>query len=181
MLHRLCLALLIMLGAFVFPASAAPDIGSVRIDPTPAKTWQDLVKNSELIVVARTDSASQSVATGRAVHGGKLVNYVQTLHFKQVLKGSGNRLARLVSTGVEPLPDASSPLNQTYPGPLAEGDYVLFLHRVAGGELYSAVGLWQGVYPLLYGKTIALEAAGFAELNQLSVEEITRKVKSVAP
>ncbi|MDF2679644.1 MAG: hypothetical protein K0R47_834 [Brevibacillus sp.] len=164
----------------VLPASAATDIGSVRIDPTPAKTWQDLVKRSELIIVAWIDSANQSVPTRRSLREGKLVNYLQTVHIKQSLKGSSQRLLKLVSTGVEPLPDASSPLNRTYPGPLAEGNYVLFLHPVSGTDLYSVTGLWQGVYPLFQGQTIALEGAGFSDFNQLTVEQLTRKIKSIS-
>lgn len=163
------------------PTSAATDIGSVRIDPTPAQTWRALVKQSELIVVGWIDSADQSVPTGRSIREGKLVNYVQTVHVKQALKGSSQRLLRLVSTGVEPLPDASSPLNRTFPGPLAEGNYVLFLHPVSGTDLYSSTGLWQGVYPMFQGQTIALEGAGFPELNQLTVEQLTKKIKGVSP
>ncbi|MFD2371543.1 hypothetical protein ACFSO0_16575 [Brevibacillus sp. GCM10020057] len=180
MLRRLLLSFL-LLGTLTCPASAAPDIGSVRIDSTPVRTWQELVKKSELIVVSWVDTASQSAATGRTVSGGKLFNYVQTVQVKQAVKGSAPRLIKLVSTGVEPLPDARSPLNLTYPGPLAEGSYVLFLHRVAGDGLYSTTGIWQGVYPLQQGKTIALEGTGFPELNQLTVEEITRRIKSVSP
>ncbi|KQL49912.1 hypothetical protein AN963_09555 [Brevibacillus choshinensis] len=180
MLYRLCLVLF-LIGFMALPASAATDIGSVRINPTPVASWQDLVKRSELIVFAWIDSASQSVPTGRSLREGKLVNYVQTAHVKQVLKGSSHRMLKLVSTGVEPLPDASSPLNRTYPGPLAEGNYVLFLHPVSATDLYSAAGLWQGVYPLYQGQTIALEGAGFSDLNQLTVEQLARKIKSISP
>ncbi|QRG65092.1 hypothetical protein [Brevibacillus choshinensis] len=179
MLYRLCF-ILFALGFVVVPASAATDIGRIRIDPTPVNTWQDLVKQSELIVVSWVDSANQSVSTRRTLREGALVNYVQSLHVKQALKGSGQRLLKLVSTGVEPLPDASSPLNRTYPGPLAEGNYILFLRHVSGTDLYSTVGLWQGVYPLSQGQTIALQGSGFSELNQLTVEEFARKLRSVS-
>ncbi|WP_411501595.1 hypothetical protein [Brevibacillus centrosporus] len=180
MFKRICLVLL-LLGTMAAPAMAATDIGSLLINPATSRTWQELVNQSELIVVAWADTSNQSASTGRSLREGKLVNYAQTLHIKQILKGSSARMLKLVSTGVEPLPDASSPLNRTYPGPLAEGNYVLFLQRVSAPNLYSSSGLWQGVYPLFQGKTIALEGAGFSELNQLTIEEFEKKVKSVSP
>lgn len=99
---------------------------------------------------------------------------------KKAVKGTASRLLTVVSTGVEPLPDASSPLNLQYPGPLAEGNYLLFLRKVSGSQMYSTAGLWQGIYPIYQGKTIALSNLGFTELNQLSQEEAIRKITAIS-
>ncbi|QQE72697.1 hypothetical protein KDJ56_12030 [Brevibacillus composti] len=74
------------------------------------------------------------------------------------------------------MPDRSHRLNLSYPGPLAEGQYVLFLKKVRRSDLYSTVGLWQGIYPVYDGKTITLEGQGFPELNQLTIAELRRKI-----
>ncbi|WNC12205.1 hypothetical protein [Brevibacillus brevis] len=179
MFYRVSLILLLFC-TIAFPAAAARDIGSIRVDPTLARSWQELVKRSDWIVAVKADASYRAFATGRSIREGKLVNYVQTLQVTQTIKGAPSASIKMVSTGVDPLPDARSPLNQIYPGPLAEGSYLLFLHRVQGTDLSSTVGLWQGVYPLHLGKTVALQGAGFAELNQLTVDELAAKVKAVS-
>ncbi|GIO08826.1 hypothetical protein J31TS6_48540 [Brevibacillus reuszeri] len=181
MFYRILLALFILTGCVLLPVSAAPAIGDLEVDATTASSWQELAKRSELIVIAWADSAGHSYPTRHTVDQGKLVNYTQTLQIKKVLKGAPPRLLNVVSTGVEPMPDASSPLNFKYPGPLGEGNYVLFLQPVKGTSYYSITGLWQGVYPLYQGRTIALEGVGFAELNQLSLAELELKLKSATP
>ncbi|WP_312116434.1 hypothetical protein [Brevibacillus reuszeri] len=181
MFYRVLLALFVLTGSFLFPVSAAPAIGDLEVDATTVGSWQELAKRSELIVIAWADSAHHSYPTRHTVDDAKLVNYTQTLQIKKALKGSPPRLLNVVSTGVEPLPDASSPLNIKYPGPLGEGNYVLFLQPIKGTSYYSITGLWQGVYPLYQGRTIALEGAGFADLNQLSLAELELKLKSVIP
>ncbi|MGG1661082.1 hypothetical protein [Brevibacillus sp. NRS-1366] len=181
MFYRVVLILFLLTGTVLFPVSAAPAIGDLEIDATTTTNWQELVKRSELIVVAWADSAQHSYLTRHTIDEAKLVNYTQTLQVKKVLKGSPPRLLNVVSTGVEPMPDASSPLNYKYPGPLGEGNYVLFLQPVKGTSYYSITGLWQGVYPLYQGRTIALEGVGFPELNQLSLSELEQKIQSVRP
>jgi hypothetical protein len=180
LLKRLIL-IIALLCAATLPASAQLDIGQIRVDDTPSKTWQQMVKRSDMVVIAWTDSAHRAYPTGNSIQQGKLVNYTQTIQVKKVLKGSATRLLTVVSTGIEPLPDASSPLNVKYPGPLAEGNYLLFLHRVKGTEMYSVTGLWQGVYPLYQDRTVALEGVGFSELNQLSLAELEQKLESATP
>ncbi len=179
MFYRLLLCLSLLCG-FSFPVHAQTDIGRVQVDPSPYSSLEELVKKCDLIVVAWVDSAHEAHPTGRTIPQGKIVNYTQSLHVKTAIKGSSSRRLTLISTGVEPLPDASSPLNLQYPGPLAEGNYLLFLRKVSGSQLYSTAGLWQGVYPIYQGKTIALTNLGFSELNQLSQEEVVRKITAIS-
>lgn len=173
----LCLSLLCTIS---FPVHAQTDIGRVQVDPSPYSSLAELVKKCDLIVIAWVDSAHRAYPTGRTIPQGKIVNYTQRLQVKKTIKGSSSRLLTVISTGVEPLPDASSPLNLQYPGPLAEGNYLLFLRKVSGSQLYSTAGLWQGVYPIYQGKTIALSNLGFTELNQLSQEEAIRKITAIS-
>ncbi|MFF2528279.1 hypothetical protein ACFVS2_05120 [Brevibacillus sp. NPDC058079] len=179
MFYRLLLSLS-LLCAFSFPVHAQADIGRVQVDPSPYSSLAELVKKCDLIVIAWVDSAHRAYPTGRAIPQGKIVNYTQRLQVKKAIKGTASRLLTVISTGVEPLPDASSPLNLQYPGPLAEGNYLLFLRKVSGSQLYSTAGLWQGVYPIYQGKTIALSNLGFTELNQLSQEEAIRKITVIS-
>ncbi|MFS0555995.1 hypothetical protein [Brevibacillus sp. 179-C9.3 HS] len=180
MLYRLllCLSLLCI---FSFPVHAQTDMGRVQVDASTFPSLAELVKKCDLIVIAWVDSAHQAYPTGRTIPQGKIVNYTQSLQVKTTIKGTSSRLLTVVSTGVEPLPDASSPLNLQYPGPLSEGNYLLFLRKVRGSQLYSTAGIWQGVYPIYEGKTIALTSAGFSELNQLTQEEVVRKIKAISP
>lgn len=180
MFYRLLLVIA-LLCTVTLPASAEPSVANIKVDDTPAKTWQDLTKRSDLIVVAWTDSAHQSFPTRHMIQQRKMVNYLQTIQVKKVLKGSSARLVDVVSTGVEPLPDSSSPLNLKYPGPLGEGNYVLFLQLIKGTNKHSIVGLWQGVYPLYQGRTIALQGVGFSELNDLTLIELEQKLKIANP
>ncbi|MGN7470568.1 hypothetical protein [Brevibacillus sp. SAFN-007a] len=180
MRYRL-LILTILLCAVILPASAEPNIGHLPVATAPVPSAKELVRQSDLIVLGWMDSAHQSYPTGRSIPQGKIVHYTQTLHVKKVFKGASPRLLTILSSGVEPLPDTSSPLNLTYTGPLAEGNYLVFLRKVKGSSLYSLTGLWQGVYPLYQGKTIALQGAGFADFNQLSWNEIEPKLKSIHP
>lgn len=179
MFYRLLLSLS-LLCAFSFPVHAQTDIGRVQVDPSPFSSLKELVKKCDLIVIGRVDSNHRAYPTGRTIPQGKIVNYTQSLHVKTAIKGSSSRRLTVISTGVEPLPDASSPLNLQYPGPLAEGNYLLFLRKVSGSQLYSTAGLWQGVYPISQGKTIALTNLGFSELNQLSQEEVVRKITAIS-
>lgn len=181
MLYRVFFILFLMASSLLGPVYAAPAIGDLEVDATAAANWGELAKRSELIVVAWADTAQHSFPTRHTIDQVKVVNYTQTLQVKKVLKGAPPRLLSVVSTGVEPMPDASSPLNYKYPGPLGEGNYVLFLQPVKGTSYYSITGLWQGVYPLYQGRTIALEGVGFPELNQLTLTELEQKLRSIHP
>ena len=98
---------------------------------------------------------------------------------KEFLKGRAPAIIRLVTSGVDPLPDPSDPLNRIYPGPLAEGDYIYFLKPIKDSDLYNLVGVWQGVYPVSNGKTIALEGEGYPQFHQLSLTVMKKKIKKL--
>ncbi|MGE7274239.1 hypothetical protein ACQKK5_22605 [Brevibacillus panacihumi] len=160
------------------PAFAAPpNLARLHVDTTPVKNVRDLVQTCDLIVSGRTDSHFQSAPTGVSLGHGKVHNYVQSFRVQRTWKGSAPQVIKLLTTGIEPLPDARDPLNLTYPGPLSEGEYVLFLKKVHGTNLYRLVGVWQGVYPVQGGRTIALLGAGFAELNGLSLDQIAQTLQ----
>jgi hypothetical protein len=82
----------------------------------------------------------------------------------------------VLTTGVNPLPEAKSPLNLKYPGPLADGDYVLFLKRVPGTPYYQFTSGMQSVYPLISGRTISLKDIGFQSLDQLTLHQLGSKL-----
>lgn len=165
-----------MLVAIGVPVTAAPEIADLRVDATPARDWREMVAQSDLVIVGKIDGAYHKFETGRSIEARRIVNYVQTIQLEHGLLGTPPRPLSLLSTGVEPLPDRSHRLNLNYPGPLAEGQYVLFLKKVRRSDLYSTVGLWQGIYPVYDGKTITLEGQGFPELNQLTIAELRRKI-----
>lgn len=178
MRYRL-LILTILLCAVMLPVSAETNVGHLHVPITAVQNAKELVRQSDYIVIGWIDTAHKAYPTGRSIPQGKIVNYTQTLHVKKVFKGASPRLLTLLSTGLEPLPETSSPLNLTYPGPLGEGNYLLFLRKVKGSSLHSLTGLWQGVYPIYQGKTIALQGVGFADFHQLSWAEIEQKLKSL--
>ncbi|WP_126425272.1 hypothetical protein [Brevibacillus marinus] len=161
------------------PAGAQVDTGKLVIDQTPAPNIRELVNRANLIVVGWPDVAHETYPTGRRVGEYRLVNYVQRMHIKRVLKGTSPQLLQLLTTGAEPLPAPPDPLNRQYSGPLAEGDYICFLRQVAGTPYYSLVGIWQGVYPIINGRTVALEGTGYPALNQLTVEQFAQQIDSL--
>ncbi|MEJ8547929.1 hypothetical protein [Brevibacillus borstelensis] len=175
----LLLAFLLIAAFIAIPASAAPEVADLQVDQTRMKDWKELTLRCDLIVVGLTDERHQRFPTTKRVPSGRLVNYVQTVQIERVIKGSAPSRVQLLSTGVEPLPDASDPANLSYPGPLGEGQYLLFLKKVNRTDLYSIVGLWQGVYPLYEGKTVSLRGQGFAELNQRTIRQVENKLRNV--
>jgi hypothetical protein len=166
--------------AVLTPASAVTDPSRLQVDETPAASLGVLVQRSEIVAIGWIGERVQSHPTGRSIREGRIVNYTQAFHVRKAIKGQPPSSIRLLSTGVDPLPGRESPLNQKYPGPLSEGNYLLFLQKVKGSNLYSVTGLWQGVYPLLDGKTIALES-GFRELHQLTPEQVEQTLKRIRP
>lgn len=180
------LAVLLVTGLAAGAGSAASgtgaqpdsDLSKITVDTAPADSLQALVRGADAIVYGWFDSADRELPTGKAVSSGKLVNFVQTFHCEHYYKGESERLVRVLSTGIEPLPDAMDPLNRTYPGPMIEGAYVSFLKRVPGSDdVYTIEGGWQGVYPVHDGRIIALEGAGFKELEGLTLGEFAGKLQ----
>jgi hypothetical protein len=137
-----------------------------------------LVNGSTLVGYGWFDTSHQKLPLEKSVQGGKLVNFVQSFHVEQYLKGTNEQIVSVLSTGIEPLPEPSNPFNKVYPGPMAEGRYVCFLKPFPGTKFYTIVGGWQGVYPIYEGKTIALEDEGFPELDQLTIKQLETKIKS---
>ncbi len=155
------------------------DYTSIQVDKTVVQNAQQLVKRSHLVVYGWSDTAYDEYPTPIKEGNGRIVNFVQKYHVKQVLKGKAPILVNLLSEGVEPLPDKSSPLNNRYPGPLAEGDYICFLQQIPGTNLYSLVGLWQGVYPIYEGKTVALGEFSFPQFQNLTIASMKQKIKEL--
>jgi hypothetical protein len=159
-------------------------IASLRLDLSRAGSLPALLQRSALVVRAHPGSGAPAAhATGRTVTGGaKIVNYVQQLHTLETLKGTAPAGLRIVLPGIDPLPPATDPLNETYPGPLA-GDvaFVLFLQPTGLAGLYTTVGGWQGIYPIGDdGRTIALAGAGFPQLGGLTPPELRARLHAAA-
>ncbi|USG68208.1 hypothetical protein NDK47_13375 [Brevibacillus ruminantium] len=161
------------------PVSATPEIGDLQVDPTRVANGRELIVKSDLIILGWPNQSYQTFETGGRIGQRRIVNFVQTVRVEKVLKGHVLAPVKLMSTGVEPLPDPADPVNMRYPGPLAAEQYVLFLKKVSGSDLYSTVGLWQGVYPVYDGKMISLRNLGFTELNQITMRELEEKIKVI--
>lgn len=170
--------LLLVLLLFQTPALAATDISALRVDSTPTQSAKELVKQAALIVVGQISTVKE-YPTSQQFQEGKLVNYVQTIRVEKRVKGSSGTNVRLLVAGVDPLPHPSNPLNLKYPGPFTEGTYLLFLRAVPGTEFYSLVGVWQGIYPVMEGKTIALRGLGYAEFNSLRVDDLAKAIREL--
>lgn len=161
-------------------AAPAVDISKLKIESAMAVNEADLVKRSDLIVYGWLDSGQQEAPTGDRISGHQVVNYVQTIHVKRVLKGSSGALAKLLTTGLTPLPEPKDPLNSRFTGPLAEGNYVCFLRSVPNTSMYSLAGLWQGVYPVYQDRTVSLEESGFSSLSNLRIEQLAAKLNALS-
>ncbi len=154
-------------------------IGELKINATKARTAPELAKRSSLIVYGSFDAYVKEYPTKDKVAQGRLVNYVQNFRVVRSLKGSAPATVKVITTGVNPYPKPTDPINKLYSGPFETGEYILFLRSIPNTSLYSIVGIWQGVYPVLGGRTIALEGSGFPDLNALSVDQFSRKIESM--
>lgn len=162
-------------------AAAAPQPGGIPVPVQPAASEKALATSSDLIVVGHLEEGQDRFPTGREISGRRIVHYVQRIRVQAVWKGSAASPIKLLTAGVEPLPDAADPLNKTYTGPLESGDYVFFLHRAGETDYYTLNALWQGLYPVYNGHSVALLAnGGFAAFDQLSLPQFHNKVKSLS-
>ncbi|MBO8164551.1 MAG: hypothetical protein H0Z34_12630 [Brevibacillus sp.] len=175
----LVLLLVTSIVAAAVPAAAQTDIAKLRIDLTPSRSVHDLVNLATLVVVGWPDVAHETSPTGQRIGEYRLVNYAQRIHVKRVMKGESQRIISLLTTGAEPLPNPSHRLNEKYTGPIAEGDYLFFLRRVRDTDLYSLVGIWQGLYPIINDRTIALRGAGYPDFNDLTIDQAETKVRTL--
>ncbi|MFX3617078.1 MAG: hypothetical protein ACE3JK_06100 [Sporolactobacillus sp.] len=155
---------------------AAPAFPTEIFNTNRAPDFRTLSASSDLILVVHLDGQFTSWNTGHQVSGGhRLVNSRQILHVHRSLKGQPPSPLYLLTTVVRPLPRPSDPLNQKYTGPLADGDYLLFLKRYHTSQDSLLNGGFSAVYPLYNGHTIALDS-GFAELGGLSIDQVANKL-----
>ncbi len=163
------------------PAAAVPQPGGIPVPVQPASSEKALTQSADLIVEGHLEDGQENYPTGREISGKRIVHYVQRIRVQAVWKGSVASPIKLLTSGVEPLPDAANPLNKTYTGPLEAGDYIFFLRKAGGTDYYTLNGLWQGLYPVYNGKSVALLAnGGFAAFDQLSLPQFQGKVKSLS-
>jgi hypothetical protein len=147
----------------------------------PAASEKALTQNADLIVEGHLEDGQENYPTGREISGRRIVHYVQRIRVQAVWKGSATSPIKLLTSGVEPLPDAANPLNKTYTGPLEPGDYVFFLRKAGGTDYYTLHGIWQGLYPVYDGKSVALLAnGGFSAFDQLGLPQFQGKVQSLS-
>lgn len=165
------------------PSPAAPaDPARIPVNLAQVPGPEELVRSSDLILHGYLAGRTQSHPTGELIAGRQVVHYVQHLTVKEAWKGSpAGGPVPLLTSGVEPLPAASDPLNRTYTGPLEEGEYVCFLRRAGSSGMYSLTGIWQGLYPVFEGKSIALlDNGGFPSFDGLALPEMKSKVLRMA-
>lgn len=156
-------------------AAAAAPLPNHEVSLPRRTSVENLTQTSDIIAYGRFDTAHESKALRKRIGDSMLVNYKQNFHVLKYLKGSGPAVVKVVSTGIEPMPDPDEEWNAVYPGPMTEGNYVCFLTRL--DSAYFAInGRWQGVYPVHDRKTIALEGAGFPEFGNLTVQQLEAKV-----
>ncbi|RYM06349.1 hypothetical protein EWH99_03215 [Sporolactobacillus sp. THM7-7] len=158
---------------FIFP-------DTVRAHPLPKQILrtqtvpdsETLIESSDLIVLAHLDASIHTWSTGRSISPNiRLVNARQTLHIRQILKGAPPSPTYLLTTGALPLPKPDDPLNRLYTGPLADGDYILFLKAFPSQPYYTLNGGFSAVYPMYGGRVMALRE-GFDAFHQKTVEEM---------
>ncbi|MFC4617758.1 hypothetical protein ACFO4N_03340 [Camelliibacillus cellulosilyticus] len=173
---RLCACLVISICIFCLSGKEAHlfDPSSDVYESQPVPLLSTLIRTSDAILYGSVGSVIQEYHTGKRVRNGELVNTLQKIQVLQSFKGRATRPIELITTGVEPMPRPSDPLNQRFPGALAEGQYIFFLKKIPGSSLYQLNGGPQGFYPLINGRTISLYGTGFQTLNQRTVAEFWR-------
>jgi hypothetical protein len=142
------------------------------------ETSELMEHQSDLIVSVHLDQHIRKWDTGQRLPSGEhLINAEQVLHIQSILKGQAPSPTLLLTTGVEPLPHPQSPLNAQYTGPLADGDYVLFLKQFRDPNHFILSGGFCAVYPVVFGKLIALDD-GFKEFGGKTIPELRQLLHS---
>ncbi|WP_051263038.1 hypothetical protein [Tuberibacillus calidus] len=136
----------------------------------------ELKDTSDLIGLGEIKGVTNQYVTARRIAQGRLVNYIQRFDMRQAFKGRPQKVL-LLNTGVSPLPPPRDPINARYPGPLANGQYIIFLKKIPGTPYYQLNGGWQGLYPVIQGKTVSLYHEGFPELHQLTPDQFMEKLR----
>ena len=169
-----CLFFIFLFG-YTFSVAQAFDPKTDTLKTQSFDTLNHLVQGSDFIGYGQIVGGAQHFRTPNTVPHGKLVNTIQRFEIKQSFKGPIAPINLLI-TGVEPLPRPSDPLNIKYPGPLAPGSYILFLQKIIGTNYYQLTGGWQGVYPIVQGRSISLYEMGFHNLDQLTIHEFHQEL-----
>ncbi|MCZ8521753.1 MULTISPECIES: hypothetical protein [Paenibacillus] len=162
------------------PASPHRTPASIVVPKETAATADELAAKADLIVYGSLAEEAKPYPTGRKVDGRLLINYVQKFKVKRILRGTvdANGTLAILTDGFDPLPLPQDPLNLTYTGPLVQGEYVCFLHRVPQSAEYTITGGWQGLYPLQGGKLVALQKqGGFAAYGGMTVEQLQDRLR----
>lgn len=162
--------------------SLAPP-GQTSVNQQSVPSDKRLAQDSDLIIHGMLTEGQQSYPTSASVGNRRVVHYLQQIKVLDTWKGASRRAVSLLTSGVEPLPDGPDPLNSLYTGPITEGEYVFFLRRAPQSDYYTLTGLWQGLYPVMNGKSVALLASGgFSSFDQLPISRFKLRVLAlVAP
>lgn len=182
--RRAVLALLAALWILPYTAWAVPrDPARIPVDTSSVATWEELVSRSDLVVHGRLGEREQAYPTGKREGRFRVFHYVQHIAVTEVWKGAGGtgrEGINLLTSGCEPLPEPSNPLNKRYTGPLEGGEYVFFLKKTAEDGYYTLTGIWQGLYPVQEGKAVALlHNGGFDAFDGMPLRAFKSKVVHV--
>ncbi|WP_166241520.1 hypothetical protein [Paenibacillus turpanensis] len=155
-------------------------LGEQLIQPETYASANQLNQAADLVVLGQFTEEMETYPTSRTTPSGRLVNFVQTFQVKRVFKGSpAASTLRVMTTGVEPLPPAADTINIEYPGPLEPGTYVCFLRKLEFGNYYRINGGFQGFYPVMDGKLIALEQGGFSLFSGITIDQFKNKISQM--
>lgn len=165
------------------PAKAAPFAPNRIIETVHPASSAVLITSSDAVVHVHLGEQIRKWPTGQRLPNGRLfVNAAQRLYVHDVLKGSSPSSAWLLTTGISPLPEPHDPLNRLYTGPLADGEYILFLKLFSREHnFYTLNGGFGAVYPVYSGKTVALDEGGFPELGGKTIEQVRLLIRSRPP
>ncbi|RKQ88866.1 hypothetical protein [Brockia lithotrophica] len=145
---------------------------------------RDLVRRSSCVVLGDLDGGVRRYALPHRIAGRRLVVSEQPLYLRRCLfsadEGPLPSVLALFSPGLEPRPPAEDPLTPRFPGPFAPGRYVFFLRRLPPRrDACTLVGGWQGLYPVVCGRTVALEGYGFCEFDGKTIDELAAVLRSL--
>ncbi|GEB76080.1 hypothetical protein SIN01_04250 [Sporolactobacillus inulinus] len=170
--RTLLVAVLLLSSLICHPTHIHAESMNELIKTVQPENSQQMVQQSDLIVYAHLNQSIKRWNTGKRLpSGAHFVNAEQLLQIHEVLKGSVQEPVKLLTTGIDPLPQPSDPLNNLYTGPLADGDYLLFLKSYSQTQHYILNGGFAAVYPVYAGKLIALNE-GFKTFNGKTIAEV---------
>ncbi|PTQ51420.1 MAG: hypothetical protein BLITH_1497 [Brockia lithotrophica] len=141
-----------------------------------ARDARDLLRRSSCVLLGDLDGGVRRHTLPRWVAGRQLVVSEQPLYLERCFfpatEGALSPVLALFSPGLEPRPPAEDPLTPRFPGPFAPGRYVFFLRRLPPRrDAFTLVGGWQGLYPVVCRRLVALEGYGFSEFDGRTIDE----------